>query len=62
MYKYEWSSFLFIQNTSDVEEHPVNIDQAMVDIAYDYIKKKNVFRLCTVDGDDYLFNVRKHWD
>lgn len=44
-------------NTSDVEEHPVNIDQAMVDIAYDYIKKKNVFRLCTVDGDDYLFNA-----
>ncbi|PIK62435.1 putative rho GTPase-activating protein 21-like [Apostichopus japonicus] len=44
-------------NTSDVEAHPVDIDQAMVDIAYDYIKKKNVFRLCTVGGSDYLFCV-----
>jgi len=29
----------------------------MVDIAYDYTKKKNVFRLTTPAGSEYLFQA-----
>ncbi|XP_072028473.1 LOW QUALITY PROTEIN: rho GTPase-activating protein 21-like [Amphiura filiformis] len=42
---------------SSVEEHPLSIKAAMVDIAYDYTKKRNVFRLCTFSGSEYLIQV-----
>ncbi|XP_006814078.2 uncharacterized protein LOC102803527 [Saccoglossus kowalevskii] len=42
---------------TSMEEHPISIKSAIVDIAYDYTKKKNVFRLCTYSGSEYLLQA-----
>lgn len=40
------------------EEHaPINVKSCMVDIAYDYTKKKNVFRLTTFGGSEFLLQA-----
>ena len=39
------------------DENHISIMASMVDIAYDYTKKKNVFRLSTSNGSDYLIQV-----
>ncbi|XP_069112527.1 rho GTPase-activating protein 23-like isoform X2 [Argopecten irradians] len=42
------------------EDQPVSIKSSIVDIAYDYTKKKNVFRLKTFNGSEYLFQADEH--
>ncbi|XP_022079935.1 rho GTPase-activating protein 21-like isoform X2 [Acanthaster planci] len=42
---------------SSAEDNPISIKASMVDIAYDYTKKKNVFRLSTSTGSEYLIQV-----
>ncbi len=42
---------------SSAEDRPISIKASMVDIAYDYTKKKNVFRLSTTTGSEYLIQV-----
>ncbi|XP_033097696.1 rho GTPase-activating protein 21-like isoform X2 [Anneissia japonica] len=44
-------------NPVSLEEQPISIKSAIVDIAYDYTKKKNVFRLCTYNDSEYLIQV-----
>ena len=39
------------------DEKPISIKSAIVDIAYDYRKRENVFRLTTYNGSQYLFQV-----
>ncbi|XP_060065954.1 rho GTPase-activating protein 21-like isoform X2 [Ylistrum balloti] len=39
------------------EDQPISIKSSIVDIAYDYTKKKNVFRLKTYNGSEYLFQA-----
>ena len=39
----------------------MSIKAAMVDIAYDYTKKRNVFRLGTFSGSEYLIQVSIKW-
>ncbi|XP_071958724.1 rho GTPase-activating protein 23-like isoform X2 [Antedon mediterranea] len=46
-----------ILNPVSLEERPISIKSAIVDIAYDYTKKKNVFRLCTYNDSEYLIQV-----
>ena len=41
-----------------VYEHPISIQCAFVDIAYDYLKRKNVFRLMTFKYSEYLLEVQ----
>ncbi|XP_023932057.1 rho GTPase-activating protein 21 isoform X1 [Lingula anatina] len=43
-----------------LEEQPISIKSSLVDIAYDYTKKKHVFRLTTYNGSEYLFQVEDH--
>ncbi|KAK2165652.1 hypothetical protein LSH36_47g05017 [Paralvinella palmiformis] len=42
------------------EDQPISIKSSIVDIAYDYTKKKNVFRLTTYNGSEYLFQADDH--
>ncbi|XP_077978683.1 rho GTPase-activating protein 21-like [Glandiceps talaboti] len=42
---------------TSLDDHPISIKSAIVDIAYDYTKKKNVFRLCTYNGSEYLLQA-----
>ncbi|XP_033762340.1 uncharacterized protein LOC117343900 isoform X2 [Pecten maximus] len=42
------------------EDQPISIKSSIVDIAYDYTKKKNVFRLKTYNGSEYLFQADEH--
>jgi len=39
------------------EDQPISIKSSIIDIAYDYTKKKNVFRLTTYNGSEYLFQA-----
>ena len=39
------------------DEQPISVKAAFVDIAYDYTKKRNVFRLKTYNGSEYLFQT-----
>ncbi|CAH1789552.1 unnamed protein product [Owenia fusiformis] len=39
------------------DEAPINIASSMIDIAYDYTKRKNVFRLTTYNGSEFLFQA-----
>jgi len=41
----------------DQLQQPIPVKGSMVDIAYDYTKKKNVFRLTTPAGSEYLFQA-----
>ena len=47
------------QSPSDigVTDAPIIIDGAHIDVAYDYTKKKNVFRLATSNGWEYLLQA-----
>jgi len=40
------------------EEEPLNIQGSLVSIAYNYVKRKNVFKVTTGNGSEYLFQVR----
>ncbi len=42
------------------DDQPVSVKSSIVDIAYDYTKKKNVFRLTTYNGSEYLFQADDH--
>jgi len=46
-----------VQFTDDQLQQPISVKGCMVDIAYDYTKKKNVFRLTTPAGSEYLFQA-----
>ncbi|PFX24563.1 rho GTPase-activating protein 21-A-like isoform X2 [Stylophora pistillata] len=37
------------------DEQPISIKSSIVDIAHDYTKRKNVFRLTTFNGSEFLF-------
>jgi len=41
-----------------LEEEPLIIKGCLVSIAYNYVKRKNVFRLTTQNGSEYLLQVR----
>ena len=49
-----------MQFTDDQLQQPILVKGCMVDIAYDYTKKKNVFRLTTPAGSEYLFQAEDH--
>lgn len=49
--------YLLLQSPLFFEESPISIKSAIADIAYDYTKKKNVFRLTTYNGSEYLFQA-----
>ncbi|ESO12665.1 hypothetical protein HELRODRAFT_187947 [Helobdella robusta] len=40
-----------------VYDHPVSIGSALVDIAYDYVKRSNVFRVMTLGFSEFLFEA-----
>ena len=42
------------------EEQPISIKSCIIDIAYDYTKKRHVFRLITFNGSEYLFQADRH--
>ena len=46
-----------MQSPTIVEEQPISIKSCIVDIAYDYTKKKHVFRLTTYNGSEFLFQA-----
>ena len=46
-----------IDNT-EYEEKPVKLLESEVEVADDYTKRKNVFRVKTEAGSEYLFQVR----
>ena len=48
-----------VQNPLVFEELPISIKSSIIDIAYDYTKKKNVFRLTTYNGSEYLFQAEE---
>ena len=50
--------FGFQEDSSD--EQPISIKSSIVDIAHDYTKRKNVFRMTTFNGSEFLFQV-KFW-
>ncbi len=43
-----------------MEEQPISVKSCIVDIAYDYTKKKHVFRLTTYNGSEFLFQADDH--
>ncbi|XP_074659010.1 rho GTPase-activating protein 21-like isoform X2 [Tubulanus polymorphus] len=44
-------------NPNLCEEQPISLKASIVDIAYDYTKKKHVFRLNTYNGSQYLLQA-----
>lgn len=49
---------LFLQLiSSGQDEKPISIKSCIVDIAYDYRKRENVFKFTTYNGSQYLFQV-----
>ena len=46
-----------LQSPTSCDEQPISVKSSIVDIAYDYTKKKNVFRLTTYNGSEYLFQA-----
>eukprot|EP00105_Crassostrea_gigas_P027142 XP_011448377.1 PREDICTED: rho GTPase-activating protein 21-A isoform X7 [Crassostrea gigas] len=47
----------FQTHTFNFDDQPISIKSCLVDIAHDYTKKKNVFRLKTFNGSEYLFQA-----
>ena len=46
-------------NPAELEEPPLPLsDSSVVEVAEDYTKRKNVFRLRTEGGSEYLFQVQ----
>ena len=55
LWKYSLNVLSYVyQSPSACEDGPISIKSSIVDIAYDYTKKKNVFRLTTYNGSEYL--------
>ena len=48
------------QSLNQCEELPISIKSSIVDIAHDYTKRQNVFRLTTYNGSEYLFQTDDH--
>jgi len=46
-----------VQFSDDQLQQPISVKGCMVDIAYDYTKKKNVFRLTTTTQSEFLFQA-----
>ena len=42
----------------EYEEKPLKLVESEVEVASDYTKRKNVFRMKTDGGSEYLFQVR----
>lgn len=40
-----------------VDSYPINLKNSTIDIAYDYTKRKNVFKLNTFSNSEYLFQT-----
>ena len=49
------------ENLEEFEEKPVKLAESEVEVANDYTKRKNVFRVKTELGSEYLFQVHKHY-
>jgi hypothetical protein len=47
------------QENMEYEEKPVKLAESEVEVANDYTKRKNVFRVKTELGSEYLFQVIK---
>jgi hypothetical protein len=43
-----------------VDAYPINLKNAIIDIAYDYTKRKNVFKINTFSNSEYLFQTIDH--
>ena len=46
------------QHPNSYEEIPVQLSESHIEVADDYTKRKNVFRIKTENGSEYLFQVR----
>lgn len=55
-------NFLLFQQTNifSYDEQPISIKSCIVDIAHSYTKRKNVFRVKTYNGSEYLFQAEDH--
>ncbi len=40
-----------------VDAYPINLKNSIIDIAYDYTKRKNVFKINTFSNSEYLFQT-----
>ena len=40
-----------------VDSYPINLKNSVIDIAYDYTKRKNVFKVSTFSNSEYLFQT-----
>ena len=58
LYMYKDKKTMTLDNL-DYEEKPVKLMESEVEVANDYTKRKNVFRLKTDGGSEYLFQVFK---
>lgn len=58
LYLYKDKSSAHQEDCSD--EQPISIKSSIVDIAHDYTKRKNVFRLTTFNGSEFLFQSDDH--
>ncbi|XP_060566502.1 rho GTPase-activating protein 21-like isoform X4 [Ruditapes philippinarum] len=47
-------------NIFSYDEQPISIKSCIVDIAHSYTKRKNVFRMKTYNGSEYLFQAEDH--
>lgn len=43
-----------------VDAYPINLKNSIIDIAYDYTKRKNVFKINTFSNSEYLFQTIDH--
>lgn len=43
-----------------VDSYPINLKNSHIDIAYDYTKRKNVFKVNTFSNSEYLFQTIDH--
>ena len=49
-------------DNQEYEEKPLKLVESEVEVANDYTKRKNVFRVKTHGGSEYLFQVRTETD
>lgn len=54
--------FKFQTNIFSYEEQPISVKSCIVDIAHSYTKRKNVFRMKTYNGSEYLFQAEHQED
>lgn len=53
---------VFQVNIFSYEEQPISIKSCIVDIAHSYTKRKNVFRMKTYNGSEYLLQAETQED